>query len=90
LKFNIKEWQGRDNYRLCDVAALWNELPPQRPDDRLGMIDYKMASLKFYIRSKDLECDTPYDEVKPETTLTADALRKYVEKHGKEMPKFLK
>jgi len=54
------------------------------------MIDYKMASLKFYIRSKDLECDTPYDEVKPETTLTADALRKYVEKHGKEMPKFLK
>ena len=38
-KFDIKEWQGQDNYRLKDVAALWSELPPDRPDDPMGKIN---------------------------------------------------
>ena len=96
-KFDVKNWQGQEYYRLCDAAALWVELPPDRPDDPHGFVGHRLWFLIWDIRSGDLECDKP-DDVKHEignlkllleTPISADALREYASKQGK-MPEFLK
>ena len=63
LKFDIKEWQGRTKYRLEDVAALWVGLPPERPDDPTGRVNWHRGILESEIRFGHLECDDPKTSV---------------------------
>ena len=87
-KFDVKDWQGREYYRLCDAAALWAELPPHRPDDPYGHASFRFLALRLDARHGDLECENP-DDVQWETPISADALRDYASKRG-QMPEFLK
>ena len=86
-RLNVKDWQGREFYLLHDAAALWEELPPERPDDRTGSINFRRAVLDSAVRRGEIECSER--DINRRTPVSAGALRKYAAKQG-QMPEFLK
>ena len=87
-KFDVKDWQGREYYRLCDAAALWAGFSPERPDDPYERVNFWFLALRMDAKSGKIQCENPTD-VKWETPISAKALREYATKQGK-MPEFLK
>lgn len=88
--FNVESWQGREFYPLQIAAALWHDLEPLEADPDYSLIQSQLRLLKLQIRMGKLECEVTGDStINHGTPISADSLRRYAEKQGEEVPRFL-